>query len=128
MNNMTWNENLEFPTNIINLLIPIFKNTSWKFKNGENTFIFGIQTDKGIYKIEIPLEYWNKFEVDVVSEIELNKEIGERLYLGIVGDTDRFLHDYTSSKTFGLVNKLIDETNINFTELYKILFQCYSSL
>ena len=53
----------------------------------------------------------------------MNKEIGERLYLGIVGDTDRFLHDYTSSKTFGLVNKLIDETNINFTELYKILYQ-----
>ena len=75
MNNMTWNENLEFPTNIINLLIPIFKNTSWKLKNGENTFIFGIQTDKGVYKIEVPLEHWNKFEVEVVSEIELNKEI-----------------------------------------------------
>ena len=62
-------------------------------------------------------------EFAFTNKIELNKEIGERLYLGIVGDTDRFLHDYTSSKTFGLVNKLIDETNINFTELYKILYQ-----
>ncbi len=75
MNNMTWNKNLEFPTNIINLLIPIFKNTSWKFKNGENTFIFGIQTDKGTYKTEVPMEYWDLFEIVVAEEVELSDEI-----------------------------------------------------
>lgn len=57
------------------------------------------------------------------NKIEINKEIGEKLYLGIVGDTDRFLHDYTSPKTFGLVTKLLEETNIDFTSLYKILYQ-----
>ena len=75
MDNMTWNKNLEFPTNIINLLIPIFKNTSWKFKNGENTFIFGIQTDKGTYKTEVPMEYWNLFGIAVAEEVELSNEI-----------------------------------------------------
>ena len=57
------------------------------------------------------------------NKIEINKEIGEKLYLGIVGDTDRFLHDYTSPKTFSLVTRLLEETNIDFTSLYKILYQ-----
>lgn len=57
------------------------------------------------------------------NKIPLSKEIGEKLYLGIVGDTDRFLHDYTSPKTFSLVTKLLEETNIDFTSLYRILYQ-----
>lgn len=57
------------------------------------------------------------------NKIELNKSIGEKIYLGIVGDTDRFLHDYTSPKTFALVNRLLEETKIDFTSLYKILYQ-----
>lgn len=57
------------------------------------------------------------------NKIEINKEIGEKLYLGIVGDTDRFLHDYTSPKTFSLVTRLLEETNIDFTSLYKVLYQ-----
>lgn len=57
------------------------------------------------------------------NKIEINKEIGEKLYLGTVGDTDRFLHDYTSSKTFSLVTRLLEETNIDFTSLYKVLYQ-----
>lgn len=57
------------------------------------------------------------------NKINLTSEIGEKLYLGIVGDTDRFLHDYTSPKTFNLVTKLLEETNIDFTKLYKYLYQ-----
>ena len=57
------------------------------------------------------------------NKITLNKEIGERLFLGIVGDTDRFLHDYTSQKTFELVNQLLIETKLDFTSLYKYLYQ-----
>lgn len=57
------------------------------------------------------------------NKISLSKEVGEKLYLGIVGDTDRFLHDYTTPKTFELVTRLLEETNIDFTSLYKILYQ-----
>lgn len=57
------------------------------------------------------------------NKIEINKEISEKLFLGIVGDTDRFLHDYTSPKTFALVSRLLDETKIDFTSLYKTLYQ-----
>ena len=57
------------------------------------------------------------------NKISLSKEVGEKLYLGIVGDTDRFLHDYTTPKTFELVTRLLEETNIDFTSLYKTLYQ-----
>lgn len=57
------------------------------------------------------------------NKISLSKETGEKLYLGIVGDTDRFLHDYTSPRTFALVNRLLEETKIDFTSLYKVLYQ-----
>ena len=56
------------------------------------------------------------------NKIELTKEEAELLFLGIVGDTDRFLHDYTSVKTFELVTKLLKETDIDFTSLYKNLY------
>lgn len=62
-------------------------------------------------------------ELVFATKIKLTKEMGEKLYLGIVGDTDRFLHDYTSSRTFYLVNKLLEETKIDFTKLYKNLYQ-----
>lgn len=62
-------------------------------------------------------------EIAFANKMTLTKEVGERLYLGIVGDTDRFLHDYTSSKTFELVTRLLEETNIDFTSLYKVLYQ-----
>ena len=57
------------------------------------------------------------------NKISLSKEVGEKLYLGIVGDTDRFLHDYTTPRTFELVTRLLEETKIDFTSLYKTLYQ-----
>ena len=41
------------------------------------------------------------------NKIKIDKESAEKLFLGIVGDTDRFLHDYTSPTTFRLVTKLL---------------------
>ena len=54
--------------------------------------------------------------------LKLTKNVAENLYMGIVSDTDRFLHDYTSSKTFDLVNRLIKVTNLDFTKLYEPLY------
>ena len=62
-------------------------------------------------------------EFAFANKINLSKSVGEKLYLGIVGDTDRFLHDYTSPKTFKLVSKLLEQTNIDFTGLYGYLYQ-----
>lgn len=53
---------------------------------------------------------------------KLNKSIAEKLYLGIASDTNRFLYDYTTIKTFELVTKMLKETKINFTSLYESLY------
>lgn len=55
--------------------------------------------------------------------MKIDRKVAENLYLGVVSDSDRFLISYTSSKTFRLVAKLIDKTNINFTELYHYLYE-----
>lgn len=56
------------------------------------------------------------------TKLKLDKSIAEKLYIGVVSDTERFLHDYTTTKTFDLVSRLIKETNINFTDLYLPLY------
>lgn len=56
------------------------------------------------------------------TKLKLNKSIAEKLYIGVVSDTERFLHDYTTTKTFDLVSKLIKETGIDFTKLYLPLY------
>ena len=61
-----------------------------------------------------------KFALD--SKLKLTQKAAEKIYIGIVGDTDRFLHDYTSKETFQLVTKLLDITNIEFTKLYEPLY------
>ena len=53
---------------------------------------------------------------------KLNKSIAKNLYLGIASDTNRFLYDYTTAKTFELVTKMLKETKINFTSLYEPLY------
>ena len=55
-------------------------------------------------------------------KLKITKEAAEKLYIGIVADTNRFLFSYTTSNTFDLVSKLIKETDINFTSLYDNLY------
>ena len=56
------------------------------------------------------------------NNLKINDSIAKNLYLGVVSDTGRFMHDYTSFKTFELVTKLLKKTNINFTSLYEPLY------
>ena len=55
-------------------------------------------------------------------KLAIPKHAAENIFLGIIGDTDRFLHDYTSVETFDIVSTLIKETGIDFTKLYKPLY------
>ena len=56
------------------------------------------------------------------NKLKITPSMAENLYTGIIGDTDRFLHDYTTVNTFDLVTKLLKQTNINFTALYEPLY------
>ena len=56
------------------------------------------------------------------TPLKLTKEAGEKLFIGIVADTNRFLFSYTTPKTFALIAKLIKDTGINFSKLYDNLY------
>ena len=52
----------------------------------------------------------------------MNKEIASKLYLGIVSDTNRFMFNNSTSRTFKNVSKLIDDYKLNINELYEPLY------
>ena len=56
------------------------------------------------------------------TKLKLNKECAEKLYVGVVGDTNRFLYYYTTAKTFELTAYLFRETDIDFTKLYENMY------
>ncbi len=61
-------------------------------------------------------------ELIYYNRLKITKSIAKNLYLGIVADTGRFMHDYTNIKTFELVTKLLKLSKIDFTSLYEQLY------
>lgn len=56
------------------------------------------------------------------NRLPLTESIAKNLYIGIVSDTGRFMHNYTSSKTFELVTKMLKKTKLDFTKIYEPLY------
>ena len=62
-------------------------------------------------------------ELLLETGMKIDRKIAENLYLGVVSDSDRFLISYTTAKTFSLVAKLIEKSQIDFTNLYPYLYE-----
>lgn len=62
--------------------------------------------------------------VDLCKNTKLNmtKYASERLVMGIISDTNRFLYTSSSTKTMRIVADLIDEYNIDKNEIYEPLY------
>ena len=61
-------------------------------------------------------------ELVLSTKLILSKKASQKLYTGIVADTNRFMFAYTSSKTFNLVGKMLEEANIDITKVYDNLY------
>ncbi|MDD2181158.1 MAG: bifunctional oligoribonuclease/PAP phosphatase NrnA [Bacilli bacterium] len=61
-------------------------------------------------------------ELILNTKLKITKEAAEKLFIGVVADTNRFLFYYTTPKTFDLISNLIKKTNIDFTNLYEELY------
>ncbi|MDD3341496.1 MAG: bifunctional oligoribonuclease/PAP phosphatase NrnA [Bacilli bacterium] len=61
-------------------------------------------------------------ELAFKTKLVMTKEAAEKLFIGVVADTNRFLFYYTKPKTFDLVSKLIKQNNLDFTSLYDNLY------
>lgn len=56
------------------------------------------------------------------TKLKINSLAAEKLYIGLVADSNRFLFYYTTPKTFELVSWLIKKTEIHIIELYEKLY------
>ena len=57
------------------------------------------------------------------NNLKIPKQAAENLFLGIVADTNRFLFQGASYKTYEIVSRLIKNEHINPTELYERLYK-----
>lgn len=62
-------------------------------------------------------------ELIFATKLKMDKNVASNLFLGIVSDSDRFLLAYTTAKTFRIVSRLIEEQNLDFVNLYDILYE-----
>ncbi len=63
--------------------------------------------------------------IDLVLSMgmKVDTKVAENLFLGVVSDSDRFLISYTTSDTFRLIANLIDYAQLDFTNLYNVLYE-----
>lgn len=61
-------------------------------------------------------------ELALNLDLKLSNEASEKLYTGIVADTNRFLFTYTSVKTFELIGKMLRNTNVDINKVYENLY------
>lgn len=61
-------------------------------------------------------------ELILNTKLKLNKKIAENLFLGIVSDSERFSLKNTTYETLDTTKELIKRSNIDFTNLYDILY------
>ena len=62
-------------------------------------------------------------ELAYETRFKMNKAAAEKFYMGLVSDTNRFLYEYTTPKTFDLVSRLIKDYKIDIVSLYNNLYQ-----
>ena len=56
------------------------------------------------------------------TELQCNNDIAELLYMGIVSDSNRFLFNSCTSKTFSTVSKLLEYCDIDISKVYEKLY------
>ena len=56
------------------------------------------------------------------TDLKCDKNVAETLYLGLASDSNRFLFDSCTSKTFGLVSIFLEKYNFELSEVYKKLY------
>lgn len=56
------------------------------------------------------------------TPLKLNKDIAIKIYLGIVSDTNRFMFNNSTSRTFKNVLNLIDEYKLDVSKIYEPLY------
>ena len=90
----------------------------------EENLLKPYQSVRGLELIDDEASSASQLVMELIKNTKLkpNKACAEKLYIGLIGDTNRFLYYYTTAKTFDLVSYLISETEIDFTKLYENMY------
>lgn len=56
-------------------------------------------------------------------KLKLNKNIAEVLFIGIASDSERFLLSYTNPRTFNVCSHILNDFNIDLTNIYNNLYE-----
>ncbi len=56
------------------------------------------------------------------TDLKCNKEIAEKLYMGLVSDSNRFLFNSCTSETFALVSKFVGDYALDLGSMYQRLY------
>lgn len=72
--------------------------------------------DKSSSACEVVIDLCNN------TKLKINKIAAERLFMGIVSDTNRFMYPSTSYETMNKAAKLIEEFGVNPPELYEKMY------
>ncbi len=57
------------------------------------------------------------------TKFSMNATAAQKLYVGLIADTNRFMFEYSTPKTFRLVANLLEITNIDITKIYDELYE-----
>ena len=78
----------------------------------------------GIEYIEETASSAAQIIMELISSTKLscNKDIAETLYYGLVSDSNRFLFNTSTAKTFSLVAKYLDEYGVDIGKVYQNLY------
>ena len=61
-------------------------------------------------------------ELIFYSKLKMSLEAAEKLYVGLVADTDRFMFKTSNARTFANVSRLLKETDLDITKIYPHLY------
>ena len=80
--------------------------------------------DKAIEYIDVNAGSASQIVLELINNTDLlmDKQIAEQIFWGIVSDTNRFMYNDCTSKTFQLVGNLIDKYELDIFRLYGSLY------
>lgn len=80
--------------------------------------------DNSLEYIDISASSASQIVLELINETDLlmDKQIAEQLFWGIVSDTNRFMFNNSTSKTFYMVGDLIKKYDLDINKLYEPLY------
>lgn len=63
------------------------------------------------------------YDLIIGTPLKINKSISEKLFAGIVEDTNRFLFNNSTKETFETISKMIENENIDIVKVYQNIYK-----